>query len=264
MGRSWTLWLDLAGRPGWQNMAMDQALLERAASGERWLRLYRWAPHCLSFGRHEPAVRRYDRERVATLGLDVVRRPTGGRAVWHAEELTYAVATPHALLGGLRAAYEEIHRMLLDALRRLGARGELAPRAPTPALGSGACFASPVGGEVVIAGRKVVGSAQLREGDAMLQHGSILLQGSQDVVRTVTRDEVRTVTRDEVPRDLAGPIAGALGRPPAIEEAAEAVATAAAGRWGGSWEPVSSPRDLIADSRRHEVRFRSPDWTWSA
>ena len=52
MAPSWRLLLDLEGRPGWQNMGLDQALLARAARGERWLRLYRWAPHCLSFGRH--------------------------------------------------------------------------------------------------------------------------------------------------------------------------------------------------------------------
>jgi lipoate-protein ligase A len=80
-------------------MAVDQALLERAGRlGERRLRLYRWHPHCLSFGRHEQALRRYDRDRIVASGLDVVRRPTGGRAVWHAGELTYAVAMPAAEL----------------------------------------------------------------------------------------------------------------------------------------------------------------------
>ena len=70
------LWLDLEGRPGWQNMAIDQAMLDRAGRGERRLRLYRWTPHCLSFGRHEPASRRYDRAKIGALGLDVVRRPS--------------------------------------------------------------------------------------------------------------------------------------------------------------------------------------------
>jgi lipoate-protein ligase A len=106
----WHLWLDQTPRPGWANMAIDQALLDRAErQGESWLRLYRWAPHCLSFGRHEPATRRYDPDRIAELGLDTVRRPTGGRAVWHAQELTYAVAAPSARFGSLPAAYLEIH-----------------------------------------------------------------------------------------------------------------------------------------------------------
>ncbi|MFN2326957.1 MAG: biotin/lipoate A/B protein ligase family protein, partial [Gemmatimonadales bacterium] len=91
------LWRDETPRPGWANMAIDRALLDLAAGeGAVVMRLYRWHPHCLSFGRHEPALRRYDRERIAALGLDTVRRPTGGRAVWHARELTYAVAAPEA------------------------------------------------------------------------------------------------------------------------------------------------------------------------
>ena len=81
-GEKWCLLIDEA-RPGWENMAIDSALLDLVdRSGGAFLRLYRWEPHCLSFGRHEPASRRYDRARIAELGLDCVRRPTGGRAVW--------------------------------------------------------------------------------------------------------------------------------------------------------------------------------------
>jgi lipoate-protein ligase A len=163
----WNFWLDEFPRPGWANMAVDMALLDRAEQyGESWLRLYTWSPHCLSFGRHEPARRRYDLARISALGLDTVRRPTGGRAVWHARELTYAVAAPGARFGTLAQAYADIHRVLGEALSELGAEVTLAPSAPTPGLGSGACFARPVGGEVLVRGRKVIGSAQMRRGDA--------------------------------------------------------------------------------------------------
>ncbi|MFN2315176.1 MAG: biotin/lipoate A/B protein ligase family protein, partial [Gemmatimonadales bacterium] len=129
-------------------MAIDRALLDLAAGeGAVVMRLYRWHPHCLSFGRHEPALRRYDRERIAALGLDTVRRPTGGRAVWHARELTYAVAAPEATLGGLRDAYQQIHQWLAAAIHRLGAPAALAaPPEHTPGPADGACFAAPVGG----------------------------------------------------------------------------------------------------------------------
>jgi lipoyl(octanoyl) transferase len=256
MAPSWRLLVDLAGRPGWENMAFDQALLARAARGERWLRLYRWAPHCLSFGRHEPALRRYDRTRIEARGLDVVRRPTGGRAVWHAEELTYAVAAPAEPFGGLRQAYEEIHRMLLAALRLLGIAAELAPARRTAPVDAGACFASPAGGEITVGGRKLVGSAQLREGAALLQHGSLLLAGHQGTVQEVTRGAP--------PADLAVPLAEAAGR--ALEPCAmaEAVAGAAADRWGGRWARSAADSALEAESRAHEVRFRSPEWTWRA
>jgi len=253
---SYRLWFDLAGRPGWQNMAIDQAMLDRAGAGERWLRLYRWAPHCLSFGRHEPALRRYDRPKVAALGLDVVRRPTGGRAVWHAEELTYALALPADALGPLRRAYEEIHRVLLAALRLLGVPAEMAHARQVAGLDAGACFASPAGGELVIGGRKVVGSAQLREGAGLLQHGSILLAGRQATVQEVTLGAA--------PPDLAGPLVNAIARSPEVQEVADAVAAAAADRWAGDWKRTAAPAELLAEAARHEGRFRSPSWTWRA
>ena len=108
-------WIDGEPRPGWHNMALDAAMLDRAeATGRTLARLYRWAPPCLSFGRHEPAGRRYDRARIEDLRLDCVRRPTGGRAVWHARELTYAVAAPTSF-GSLPQAYRRIHGALLGA-----------------------------------------------------------------------------------------------------------------------------------------------------
>jgi lipoyl(octanoyl) transferase len=252
---SWNLWFDLAGRPGFENMAIDQALLERAGRyRERWLRLYRWQPHCLSFGRHEPATRRYDAVRIAERRLDAVRRPTGGRAVWHAREVTYAIAAPVAALGSLRQAYLDIHRMLLRALRALGAPAEIAPpQSPTP-LDAGACFAQPVGGEILIGGKKIVGSAQLREGEALLQHGSIILHDDQALVQSVARE---AMAGESIPRPLEAVQIAATGG-----EIAEAVGTAAVAHWGGVWErqpPVGSVLDLAS---AHVPRFRSDAWTW--
>ncbi len=253
---TWRLWLDLAGRPGWENMALDQAMLDRAGRGETWLRLYRWAPHCLSFGRHEPALRRYDRARIESLGLDVVRRPTGGRAVWHAEELTYAIAAPADELGGLRQAYHEIHAMLLDGFVRLGIAGELAPAGRPVGPAAGACFASPAGGEIMVGGRKAVGSAQLREGAGLLQHGSILLAGRQDVVHAVTRGEC--------PPDLAGSLTEYTGTDLDPGRVAEAVAAAAVDRWDGEWMRPDDCAGLLTEAAAYEARFRSPEWTWRA
>src|SRR6476661_6660485 len=126
MQHPYVLWSDPLPRAGWLNLAIDATLLERAEAGERWLRLYAWEP-TLSFGRHEPAARRYDAGCIETMGLAVVRRPTGGRAVWHAGELTYAVAAPAEELGSLRDAYVAFHVVLRNAIRRLGALAELAP-----------------------------------------------------------------------------------------------------------------------------------------
>jgi lipoate-protein ligase A len=235
-------------------MAVDAGLLDLAEQGQAVLRVYRWSPSCLSFGRNEPALRRYDRGRIEQLGLDVVRRPTGGRAVWHADELTYAVAAPGELLGALREAYRAIHEVLACALHRLGARVALAPAPATSlGLGSGACFAAPVGGELVLGADKLVGSAQVRQGSALLQHGSLLLAGSQAVAGDVTAG-AGPALRD-------GTLAAALGRPVAFDEAARAVREAAF-EWQRDWHEVRDSEPLLLAARPHEDRFRSPDWTW--
>jgi lipoate-protein ligase A len=232
-------------------MAIDSALLDRAEQhGTVSLRLYRWAPYCLSFGRHEPALQRYHRARVEAMALDTVRRPTGGRAVWHARELTYAVAAPIERFGGLRQAYQTIHRMLAQALQALGIRAELAPTVPVPGPAAGACFAAPVGGEVLVKGHKVIGSAQLRQGNAFLQHGSLLLADDQNLVRRITAGEIdQKSDREDLP----------LGKPVSFEEAAEAIREAAVSLGELTLDPL--PPDSSA-TLVHAARFRSPEWTW--
>ncbi|HJR17249.1 MAG TPA: hypothetical protein VJ808_10390, partial [Gemmatimonadales bacterium] len=220
--------------------------------GESWLRLYQWAPHCLSFGRHEPALRRYHREGILALGLDTVRRPTGGRAVWHAQELTYAVATPSAHFGKLGRAYLEIHRMLADALWEVGAPAYLAPAVRTPAIDAGACFAQPAGGEIMIAGRKVVGSAQLRQGGALLQHGSILLQDNQELVVQLMSGEA------------APPPTSALAEPWALaSDIADAIAAAAARCWPAAWRRIHHDSAVLSKAAKHYMHYRSAAWTWA-
>lgn len=233
------------GRSGPDNMALDQALLEEAdASGAAFLRLYRWNPPCLSFGRNEPALARYDRDKIAARGLAVVRRPTGGRAVWHEHEVTYAVAAPVAAFGSLTESYCDIHARLARALGALGLDARLAPAGPSQPLGAGACFAASVGGEVLVRGRKVVGSAQVRRGTAFLQHGSILLDGSQEVVRAVTRQPSAV---------SATTLSVELGRPVTFAEVADAIVA--------SWDESF----VIAPSRpppSSTVGFSDPSWIW--
>jgi lipoate-protein ligase A len=241
-------------------MAIDQALLERAQyQGESWLRLYQWAPYCLSFGRHEPATRRYDSERISELGLDTVRRPTGGRAVWHAEELTYAVVAPAERFGSLPAAYLEIHDMLADALRAMGARASLAPSVRTPPLDAGACFSQPAGGEIMIEGRKVVGSAQLRQGGALLQHGSILLADNQAMVLGLTRGATTA--------PLSQPSQPAPKTPAArsfrSQQISRAITQAAESRWPGEWSRVPDPEPVLRTASSFYPHYRSAAWTWA-
>lgn len=181
------------------NMAVDHALMDSARRGEVTLRFYRWAPPCLSLGRNQRARGRYDPEAADRRGVDVVRRPTGGRAVYHDRELTYALAAPADLWGGLRASYSRVNAALRRGLSRLGApvgvaREREEGRAPGP--GSRACFRDPLPGEVTAGGRKLVGSAQWREDGALLQQGSLLLADDQSVVEELRARELAGVGAD--------------------------------------------------------------------
>jgi lipoate-protein ligase A len=234
-------------------MAIDQASLDEVErrGNIAYLRLYRWTPPCLSFGRNEPALSRYDRDTIARLGVDVVRRPTGGRAVWHDDEVTYAVAAPVGALGCLRDSYRAIHRRLARALRALGVDAVLASAMRRPgALTAGACFAQPVGGEVLVRGRKVIGSAQVRQGAAFLQHGSILLGGSQDLVARVSRERA--------PAPNASSLSEALGRRVGFEE----VATAIQETWLEPAEAWGRDNATASTAPTASTAFSDPTWTW--
>jgi lipoyl(octanoyl) transferase len=198
----WKLIVDARARSGVENMSIDAALLDEVVrSGDAFLRLYRWDPPTLSIGRNQTITERR---------VPVVRRPTGGQAVWHEHEVTYSVAAPIDAFGSLRLAYQEIHARIARALQSMGVHAVLAGRSavrPSGRLRSdrpAACFAAAVGGEILVHGRKLVGSAQVRKRDAFLQHGSILLDGSQQRVSkaggdtTLARVLGRPVTFDEV------------------------------------------------------------------
>src|SRR4029079_13501252 len=151
-----------------------------AATSETVFSIYSWSRPTLSFGRHQPAMGLYDLERIREADVDVVRRPTGGRAILHHHEITYSVTAPIDDASPLRAPYSRIKRTLLDGLNRLGVNAELASvteRAESPSIRP--CFETPGEGELVAQGRKLVGSAQWRDQGALLQHGSILVGDDQ-------------------------------------------------------------------------------------
>jgi lipoate-protein ligase A len=252
----WVVLRDGAASGAW-NMALDAALLRAAErTGLHALRLYAWDPPALSFGRNEPARRRYDRAAIAARGLAVVRRPTGGRAVWHDRELTYAVAAPEDAFGPLRETYREIHAMLAAALASLGAAVHLAADRPAEGVGAGACFASAAGGEVVAAaGGKVVGSAQVRGSRAFLQHGSILLAADQDVVAGVTVGATSPVTATGLDELVPPPCA-------TREAVAAAVHRAAAARWRASAGAGALPPAVARWAEELLPLYADPAWTW--
>jgi len=173
--------LDLAGdQAPWWNMALDRWLLRRCEAGDPMpvLRLYGWDRPTVTLGRHQdPEADRIDLSRCRRLGVSVVRRPTGGRAVYHGRGLTYAVVAPIPRdAGTVGETYRWVATALLDGLRGLGLSvTELGRHRGADAALRAACYAAPSAGEVALAGGKWIGSAQRRLRRAFLQHGSIPL-----------------------------------------------------------------------------------------
>lgn len=257
-GAPWRL-LDTPPAPGAWNMAVDDALAESVrAGGPPVLRVYRWNPPCLSLGRNQPTDG-YDREEIARRGLDVVRRPTGGRAVLHHRELTYSVAAREGELGGPRQAYAAINRALVAGLRRLGVPAHLQPagteRAPLPSLAP--CFEQPVEGEVTAAGRKLVGSAQRTERGVMLQHGSLPIEDDQSAVAALLRADARGPA-PEPPATLAD----LLGAAPTWDALVDALAAG----WAETLCVALRRDDVTGEEERgaegFRVRYEDPAWTW--
>lgn len=188
--------------PGAFNMERDRALLaEHQPGDDPVLRLYRWSPPALSLGYNQDSGA-FDREAAAAAGLDLVRRPTGGRAILHADEITYAVigTSPGAVFGdSLHAVYMTINRALVAFFRELGIPAEISDGESRPEAQGNICFRSAGRYEISAGGRKIVGSAQRRTRGCFLQHGSILCgTGHLDLSRYLVPGAAGT----EVPREL--------------------------------------------------------------
>ena len=166
-------------------MALDEALLQSVQSGRSgYLRLYGWRQATLSLGYAQSLSASTDPCFCADHGIAVVRRVTGGRAVLHRSEHTYALALPYAALAGavgLRDCYRFVGTSLCAALGACGIPAERRAQAPPRGVDRAVCFASAQRDEIELAGRKLVGSAQRRGPRGFLQHGSILLAADVDL-----------------------------------------------------------------------------------
>jgi lipoate-protein ligase A len=167
---------------GATNMAIDEAILHALADGKGrpTLRFYQWNPPCLSLGYNQPSAD-VDESACVHLGYTWVRRPTGGRAILHADELTYSLVVPATdarVAGGVVESYRRLSMGLLAGLRTLGADvfQAQAEKGINPAQGA-ACFDTPSNYEITVNGKKLVGSAQVRRRGMVLQHGTLPLTG---------------------------------------------------------------------------------------
>jgi len=165
------------------NMAADHYLMRDA--GEKQcicLRLYRWKPPAISIGSLQHASRQLNLAKLADEGIDWIRRPTGGRAVLHSDDLTYSIVFPRNFSGtgsSVAATYFIIMKCLVHAFSQLGIHPQIQDSAD-PLIKSGRhvklpCFLAPNRDEIMVNGRKLVGSAQYRTRETVLQHGSIPL-----------------------------------------------------------------------------------------
>ena len=255
---------------GPRNMAVDHALAACSNPGEAVLRIYRWSCPTVSFGRNEPARDRYDPAAGRNAGIEFVRRPTGGRAALHDRELTYAAVLPLPTGGGVRATYRLINRGLVEALCSLGVPAVMAEGRGLPAgLDSGPCFHEPVPGEVTVAGRKLVGSAQARLEGVILQHGSLLIGPGQErlleLVSTPTGAGRGGYTGEPVAHgrvQAAISLEEVLYPAPPWSHLVEAVIAGLRGVIGGDWHRGELTGPERVKSMKLTEQYASAEWTW--
>lgn len=240
---------------GTHNMALDEALMRVSQrTGNAYYRLYGWSSPTLSLGRNQRARGHYDLAAAGSLGVSFVRRPTGGRALLHNREITYSVAMPARSASAAAVAYIFITEVLLAGLSGLGVRATQASGPSHVPPGLRPCFDVPSAHEIVVDNRKLVGSAQWRRGDTLLQHGSILVRDDQAMIPRLMREP------PEAP-PVAATLAEALGWEPTLADLAGPLRGALEHRTGAAPRPfdVEEIRADMADLAR---AYGDDGWTW--
>ena len=220
---------------GRTNMKADEDLARRLveASGLPTVRVYGWNPPAISLGWNQ-SKDEILHEKARREGVDVVRRPTGGRAILHAGELTYCVVMSVAEGTSVSEVYRHVSEGLLAGLEDLGVSASLEKSQPHfPSLyrnpDSVSCFVSSARHEIKVSGRKLVGSAQRRyrgrdAREIVLQHGSILIDPShRAIVRYLALDEDRRASMAQLLRERTTDLSEILERTVSFEEVAEAI-----------------------------------------
>jgi len=212
------------------NMEFDESLAAQfdPLHDDVLLRVYGWAPFAISIGNHQ-RIEDFDLQKISGEGFDIVRRPTGGRAIFHAHELTYSIVM-NAATSGVREIYRHISRGLLESVALLGIQAELSESdahlaTPFSDPASIPCFSSSARSEIQYRGKKIVGSAQRRYGTIVLQHGSFLLGAEHKRIVEFLAPHVQS-TRSILEDHLAERTTEAetiLGRKVPFDEAAQCI-----------------------------------------
>ncbi|MFP4323273.1 MAG: biotin/lipoate A/B protein ligase family protein [Anaerolineales bacterium] len=249
------------------NMAIDTAIMEGVGDGLHppTLRLYAWQPACLSLG-YTQSEDDIDMHRLAARAWDVVRRPTGGRAILHVDELTYSIALPQAhplVEGDIVTSYRRLSTALQAGLQYLGITPETAPYMKNND-DNAVCFVKPSAYEIMVEGRKLIGSAQVRRQKAVLQHGSLPLSGDLGRICDVLQyadEAARHMARQQV-YQRATTLAEVLPSVVTWEQAAQAMRQGFENTFGLELqeETLSASEALRAEQLRHE-RYHQTAWT---
>jgi lipoyl(octanoyl) transferase len=253
---------------GATNMAIDEAILTAVAEGRSpaTIRFYAWEPPCVSIGYAQSMRDGIDLDACRGHGYTWVRRPTGGRAVLHIDELTYSVTALQVeprVAGDIVSSYRRLSQGLLAGLRRLGCRAAQADEQPKLAAKdrSAACFDVPSHYEITALGRKLVGSAQLRRRGVVLQHGALPLIG--DVARLADvlalSAEERRVLRSKLLRRAVA-LDEALGRRLAWDDVADALARGFSDALALTLMPGDLSPYELAEATRLQARYAGDEW----
>lgn len=252
---------------GAMNMALDEALLHSVASGDSLpvLRFYRWRPATVTIGYGQSVTADVDLEVCRQAGLDVVRRSTGGRAVLHDQEVTYAVIAPlnSGLFGGsVLDCYRVIAEVLQKTLITLGLPAQLVPGKPRGGQQNAmkaVCFSAPSQYELVVDGRKVAGSAQKRHGQAFLQHGSIPLEMDLSLLGRALRAAAEKTAADAL--HTVGWLNQWRARPLEVREVETLLAEEFSRHLQVTWMPSEpTAAELLHAKELSRTKFGHPDW----
>ena len=267
MTDTWQLLITPPARGAW-NMAVDESILEHIGRGKSFstLRLYSWEPPCLSLGRAQPFAD-VDVHRLNQRGWDVVRRPTGGRAILHTDELTYSIIAPTdepRIAGSILESYNRLARALLQAVKSLGLPVEIKEDSGVhPEMSNPVCFEVPSAYEITVHGKKLIGSAQARRKEGVLQHGSLPLTGDLARITQALVFTDKSARQDAAERLLARAttVESILGREVLWNDAAQAFIRAFEATLNLKLEeqPLSENERGRADGLVRE-KYDHPDW----
>ncbi|HHY12480.1 MAG TPA: lipoate--protein ligase family protein [Firmicutes bacterium] len=257
---------------GRYNMAVDEAIHNAYQRGEAGptLRFYRWEPACLSLGRFQDVAKEVNLQGLKDLGIDLVRRATGGKAVLHDDELTYSIVISESLLpGSILETYQELSKALVNGLKALGIPAELSAlehgvTARDDRFKQAACFSAPSWYEIVACGKKVTGSAQVRKGGVILQHGSIPLAMDFEKLAGClsTRSEGHAKRVESVLSKKAAGLSQVCGRSISCSELEKQLVTAFETTFNWALEEGSLTPDEIQEAvKLSRDKYGADSWT---